>query len=125
VSIFGTDYDTPDGTGIRDYIHVEDLATAHVQALKYLRDGGASAVLNCGYGHGYSVRDVLAAVQRVSGRPLVIREEPRRAGDTAKLVAVAERIHQILGWRPQYDDLDFIVRTSLAWEKRLLTQPME
>lgn len=125
VSIFGTDYDTPDGTGIRDYIHVEDLATAHVQALKYLRDGGASAVLNCGYGHGYSVRDVLAAVQRVSGQPLVIREEPRRAGDTAKLVAVAERIHQVLGWRPQYDDLDFIVRTSLAWESRLLTQPME
>lgn len=125
VSIFGTDYDTPDGTGIRDYIHVEDLATAHVQALKYLRDGGESAVLNCGYGHGYSVREVLAAVQRISDRPLVIREEPRRAGDPPKLVAVAKRIRQVLGWRPQYDDLDFIIRTSLAWEKRLLTHPME
>src|SRR6202043_2429863 len=81
VSIFGTDYPTPDGTGIRDYIHVEDLASAHLAALDHLRRAGASAVLNCGYGHGYSVRQVLDSVQRVSGRPLTIREESRRAGD--------------------------------------------
>ena len=125
VSIFGTDYDTPDGTAIRDYIHVEDLATAHVQALRYLREGGISTVLNCGYGHGYSVREVLAAVERVSGSPLVIKEEPRRAGDPPVLVAIADRVRAILRWRPQYDDLDAIVGSSLAWEKRLLTQPAE
>ena len=123
VSIFGTDYETPDGTGVRDYIHVEDLATAHVRALNYLRSGGPSTTLNCGYGHGYSVRQVLAAVGRISGKPLVIREEPRRAGDPPVLIAVADRIQQVLGWRPQYDDLDVIVQTALAWEKRLLTTP--
>jgi UDP-glucose 4-epimerase len=123
VSIFGTDYDTPDGTGVRDYIHVEDLATAHVRALAYLRDGGASATLNCGYGHGYSVREVLSAVARANGRPLTIREEPRRAGDPPTLVARTDRIRQALGWVPAFDDLDRIVATSLAWERRLLTQP--
>jgi UDP-glucose 4-epimerase len=123
VSIFGTDYDTPDGTGVRDYIHVEDLAVAHVEALAYLRAGKPSVTLNCGYGHGYSVREVLHAVERVSGRPLVIREEPRRAGDPPVLIAVADRIRSTLGWQPRYDDLDEIVRTSLAWERRLLTRP--
>ena len=123
VCIFGSDYETPDGTGVRDYTHVEDLATAHVRALDYLRAGGKSCTLNCGYGHGYSVREVLAAVERVSGKRLVIREEPRRPGDPPTLIAVAERIRKVLGWAPQYDDLDFIVRTSLAWEKRLLTTP--
>jgi UDP-glucose 4-epimerase len=123
VSIFGTDYPTPDGTGIRDYIHVEDLATAHLAALDHLRRDGASAVLNCGYGHGYSVREVLESVQRVSGRKLVIREEPRRAGDPAVLVAKADRIRELLGWTPKLDDLDTIVRTSLEWEAKLQQHP--
>ncbi|HEY7929190.1 MAG TPA: UDP-glucose 4-epimerase GalE [Steroidobacteraceae bacterium] len=123
VSIFGTDYDTPDGTGIRDYIHVEDLARAHLDALDYLRGGGATTVLNCGYGHGYSVREVLASVERVSGKPLSIREEPRRPGDPPVLVARAERIRRELGWRPQLDDLDAIVKSSLAFESKLLREP--
>jgi UDP-glucose 4-epimerase len=125
VSIFGTDYDTPDGTGVRDYLHVEDLATAHVLALHYLRGGGSSVVLNCGYGHGYSVREVLAAVGRANGRALVTREELRRPGDPPVLVAVADRIRSVLGWSPVYDDLGEIARTSLAWERRLLTHPAE
>jgi UDP-glucose 4-epimerase len=119
VSVFGTDYPTPDGTGLRDYIHVEDLATAHVDALAYLRNGGASVTLNCGYGHGYSVREVLEAVERAHGAPLTIREEARRPGDPPELVAVAARIRETLGWVPRYDDLDTIVRTSLAWERRI------
>ncbi len=119
VSIFGTDYDTPDGTGVRDYIHVEDLARAHLDALAYLRAGGESATLNCGYGHGYSVREVLSAVERAAGAPLAIREEPRRAGDPPSLVADAGRIREVLGWRPRLDDLDKIVAHSLAWERRL------
>jgi UDP-glucose 4-epimerase len=123
VSIFGSDYATPDGTGVRDYIHVEDLATAHVDALQYLRGGGASTTLNVGYGHGYSVRQVLASVERVSGKRLNVHEQPRRAGDPPALVARAERIRAELGWRPRHDDLDAIVRTSLAWEKRLLSDP--
>jgi len=123
LSIFGTDYPTGDGTGVRDYIHVEDLAKAHLDALDYLRTDGASIVLNCGYGHGYSVREVLASVQRVSGKSLDIREEPRRAGDPAVLVARAARIREVLGWRPKLDDLDAIVRSSLSWEERLLREP--
>jgi UDP-glucose 4-epimerase len=125
VAIFGTDYDTPDGTGVRDYIHVEDLATAHLCALDYLRAGGSSTVLNCGYGHGYSVREVLAAVARVHGSPLPQREEPRRAGDPPVLIAAADRIRSVLGWQPRHDDLDGIVRTALAWERRLLRTPAE
>ena len=123
VSIFGTDYPTPDGTGVRDYIHVEDLARAHLDALDYLRAGGQSATLNCGYGHGFSVRDVLESVARVSGRPLVIREEPRRAGDPPQLIARAERVRALLGWRPALDDLDTIVRSTLDWERRLVETP--
>ncbi|MGH8180506.1 MAG: UDP-glucose 4-epimerase GalE [Steroidobacteraceae bacterium] len=123
VSVFGTDYPTPDGTGVRDYIHVEDLATAHLNALDYLRAGGASTVLNVGYGHGYSVREVLQSVERVSGERLRIVEEPRRAGDPPALVARADRIRRELGWKPRLDDLDTIVRTALAWEKRLLREP--
>ncbi len=123
VSIFGTDYPTPDGTGIRDYIHVEDLAGAHLAALDHLRRNGDSAVLNCGYGHGYSVRQVLDSVQRVAGRKLTIREEPRRAGDPAVLVAKADRIRALLGWAPRLDDLDTIVRSSLDWEAKLLRAP--
>lgn len=123
VAIFGTDYPTPDGTGIRDYIHVEDLATAHVKALDYLRAGGASTTLNCGYGHGYSVRELLAAVERAAGRALTIREEPRRAGDPPMLIAVAGKIRETLGWEPRHDDLAAIVGSALAWERRLLVQP--
>jgi len=123
VSIFGTDYPTADGTGVRDYIHIEDLARAHLDALDYLRGGGNSAVLNCGYGHGYSVRQVLESVQRLAGHALQIREEPRREGDPPILVARAERIRELLGWRPRLDDLDAIVRSSLDWERHLLREP--
>ncbi|MGH8298730.1 MAG: UDP-glucose 4-epimerase GalE [Steroidobacteraceae bacterium] len=123
VSIFGTDYPTPDGTGVRDYIHVEDLATAHLDALDYLRSGGASTVLNVGYGHGYSVREVLQSVERTAGARLKIVEEPRRAGDPPALVARADRIRRELGWKPRLDDLDTIVRTALAWERRLTREP--
>jgi len=125
VSIFGTDYGTPDGTGVRDYIHVEDLATAHLDALRYLREGGPSTVLNCGYGHGYSVREVIDAVDRLNGTPLVRREESRRPGDPPILVAAADRIRAVLGWHPRYDDLDLIVKTALLWERRLLDHPMD
>ncbi len=125
VYIFGTDYPTPDGTGLRDYIHVEDLARAHLDALTYLRNGGESATLNCGYGHGYSVREVLAAVEKAHGAPLNIEEGPRRAGDPAILIAEAKRIRDVLGWEPAHDDLDFIVETSLAWERHLVDNPAE
>jgi UDP-glucose 4-epimerase len=123
LSMFGTDYPTPDGTGVRDYIHVTDLATAHLDALRYLRDGGGSTTLNCGYGHGYSVREVLQSVERVSGKRLNVREEPRREGDPPVLVAKADRIKKVLGWKPAHDDLDQIVRSSLAWEQKLVAQP--
>ena len=123
LSIFGTDYPTPDGTGVRDYIHVEDLATAHLDALTYLRGGGASTTLNVGYGHGYSVREVIDSVQRVTGKRLTVNEEPRRAGDPPALVARAERIRAELGWQPRLDDLDTIVRTAYAWEQRLQREP--
>src|SRR3984957_7897345 len=109
VSIYGTDYDTPDGTGVRDYIHVEDLARAHVDALDYLRAGGATAICNCGYGHAYSVRGGLASVKRVAGKTLQIKEEPRREGDPPLLIARTERIRSLLGWTPQLDDLDAII----------------
>ena len=123
IAIFGTDYPTPDGTGIRDYIHVDDLADAHIRALEYLRAGGESTTLNCGYGHGYSVREVLDTVARVDGNALTIHEEPRRAGDPPVLVARADRVRDVLQWTPQHDDLEFIVRTSLEWERKLLEQP--
>ena len=120
VYIFGTDYPTVDGTGVRDYIHVEDLASAHLKALEYLRNGGSSATLNCGYGHGYSVREVLDMVGKVNGTPLNIIEEDRRAGDPPALIAKADKIREVLGWTPEHDDLEFIVKTSLEWEKKLL-----
>jgi UDP-glucose 4-epimerase len=123
VAIFGTDYATADGTGVRDYIHVTDLAAAHLDALTWLRGGGASATLNVGYGHGYSVREVLASVERVAGKRLAVREQPRRAGDPPMLVAQADRVRAELGWRPRFDDLETIVRSSLAWEERLLRDP--
>ncbi len=120
VRVFGSDYPTPDGTGVRDYIHVEDLAAAHLRALDYLRAGGGSTTLNCGYGHGYSVREVLQAVERANGQALNIVEEARRAGDPPQLIAGADRIRDVLSWEPRYDDLDIIVRTALAWERKLL-----
>ena len=119
VSIFGTDYPTPDGTALRDYIHVEDLAAAHLDALEYLRHGGDSATLNCGYGHGYSVREVLRAVELASGQALNMIEAPRRAGDPPILVAMVKKIRKVIGWTPKYDDLDTIVRSSLAWERKV------
>ena len=122
VSVFGTDYPTPDGTGLRDYIHVEDLATAHIDALTYLRKGGKPVTLNCGYGHGYSVREVLSAVEKANEKPLAVTEEPRRAGDPPELVADAEEIRRVLGWEPKFDDLDTIVRTSLAWERKIASR---
>jgi UDP-glucose 4-epimerase len=123
VSIFGTDYPTPDGTGVRDYLHVVDLAAAHLNALQYLREAGRSVTLNVGYGHGYSVREVLRMVETVAGKPLVIREEPRRPGDPPYLVARADRIRTELGWHPRHDDLAAIVSSSLAWERKLQSDP--
>ena len=122
ISIFGTDYPTPDGSGVRDYIHVSDLADAHLKALAYLRADGDSTVLNCGYGHGFSVREVLQMVGKVSGKKLHIEEQPRRAGDPPMLIARAERIRNVLGWTPQHDDLETIVKTALDWERRLLAR---
>lgn len=119
ISIFGTDYATPDGTALRDYIHVEDLATAHLDALAYLRGGGKPATLNCGYGHGYSVREVLHAVEQAAGATLTKVEAPRRQGDPPELIAVADKIHDVIGWTPTFDDLDTIVRTSLEWERKI------
>jgi UDP-glucose 4-epimerase len=119
VAIFGTDYPTPDGTGVRDYIHVEDLADAHLKALQYLRRGGESTTLNCGYGRGYSVRELIKMVEKVAGHPIAQREAPRRAGDPPTLIARAARIRHTLGWEPRYDDLETIVATSLAWERKL------
>ena len=122
VAIFGTDYNTPDGTGIRDYIHVEDLASAHLKALDYLRKDGQSITLNAGYGHGYSVREVLDMVGKVNGAPLNIVEEGRRAGDPPALIAKADAIRNILGWTPEFDDLEVIVQSSLNWERKLQAQ---
>lgn len=117
--VFGTDYPTDDGTGVRDYIHVSDLGSAHLAALDYLRDGGESTLLNCGYGHGFSVRQVIDAIERAHGEPIKVIEQPRRAGDPASLIAAVDKIHRTLDWTPQFDNLDTIVETSLAWERTL------
>ena len=122
LDIYGRDYNTPDGTCIRDYIHVTDLARAHLQALAYLRAGGQSAVFNCGYGHGMSVLEVIGAVERAIGRKIEANDAKRRAGDPPTLVAGVERIHQILGWNPEYDDIDQIVTSALAWERQLIDE---
>jgi UDP-glucose 4-epimerase len=119
VAVFGTDYDTPDGTGIRDYIHVTDLVRAHSAALDHLRAGGENLVLNCGYGRGYSVLELLDAVQRVSGRMLDIRPRARRPGDVPVMIATADKIRDKLKWIPQYDDIDTIVAHALSWEQQL------
>lgn len=122
ISVFGTDYDTEDGTGVRDYIHVVDLADAHIKALNHLEKGGESATLNCGYGHGYSVREVIAAVEKAHGAPLKVIEEPRRAGDPPSLVANSSKLKSLFSWQPQYDDIDSIVTSALEWEKKLQTK---
>ena len=119
IEIFGDDYPTPDGTCIRDYIHVSDLVAAHTVALAYLRKGAASLVANCGYGHGFSVRDVLGAVERAAGHKFEVRQGPRRAGDPASVVSDPSLIKATLGWRPQLDDLDKIVAHAFAWEAML------
>ena len=123
LSIFGTDYDTPDGTCIRDYIHVEDLAAAHLDALDYLRSGGSSATLNCGYGRGFSVREVLDMVSAVADKELAVSEAPRRPGDPPALIARASRIREVLGWQPRHADLREIVQSALAWERILEESP--
>ena len=120
--VYGTDYPTPDGTCVRDYIHVEDLADAHLRALRRLEEDGGSLTLNCGYGHGYSVREVIQAVERAAGAPIDARDAPRRAGDPPSLVAGTERIRDALDWTPRFDDLDTIAATSLAWERKLAGQ---
>ncbi|MGI9372702.1 MAG: UDP-glucose 4-epimerase GalE [Hyphomicrobiales bacterium] len=119
MQIFGKDYDTPDGTCIRDYIHISDLITAHLAALMHLRADGKSAVFNCGYGHGSSVSEVIAAVERASGKSIDVADAPRRAGDPPDLVANADKLRAELGWTPHHDDLDEIVASALAWEERL------
>jgi UDP-glucose 4-epimerase len=119
IDVYGTDYDTPDGTCVRDYIHVSDLVRAHSDALAHLRRGGASETFNCGYGHGYSVLEVIEAVKRASGSDFAVRLAERRPGDPAAIVADAARIRATLGWTPQFDDLDTIVQHALAWEGRL------
>jgi UDP-glucose 4-epimerase len=119
IDVFGTDYPTPDGTCIRDYIHVTDLVRAHSDALAYLRGGGRPVTLNCGYGHGFSVLDVIDAVKRVSGVDFRVDYAGKRPGDPAQIVAKSDRIRQTLGWRPQFDDLATIVAHALAWERRL------
>ncbi|MCE3277234.1 MAG: UDP-glucose 4-epimerase GalE [Propionibacteriaceae bacterium] len=115
VDVFGTDYPTADGTAVRDYIHVADLADAHVRALSYLRHGGSGLALNLGTGRGYSVREVVATVERVGGRPVPVREAPRRPGDPPALVADPTRAAQVLNWRPQHANLESIVRSAWAW----------
>ncbi|MBV9693736.1 MAG: UDP-glucose 4-epimerase GalE, partial [Alphaproteobacteria bacterium] len=118
LDIFGTDYPTPDGTGVRDYIHVSDLAEAHLLALDALRAGAGPTAYNCGYGHGASVREVIATVEQVLGRKLPVREGPRRPGDPPTLISDPTRIKTVLKWQPRHDDLTEIVRSALEWERR-------
>jgi UDP-glucose 4-epimerase len=118
LDIFGTDYPTPDGTGVRDYIHVSDLVAAHLLALDALRAGAESSTFNCGYGHGSSVREVIGTVEKVAGRKLPVLESPRRPGDPPSLVADPSRIKRVLNWKPEHDDLAEIVRSALEWERR-------
>ena len=123
VSVFGDDFDTPDGTGVRDYIHVTDLAAAHLAALDHLRSGREGGAFNCGYGRGASVLEVLETVQKVSGRAIDIRHGPRRAGDPAALISDASKLRETLNWTPELDDLSVIVEHALRWEERLRQQP--
>jgi UDP-glucose 4-epimerase len=117
MKVFGTDYPTADGTCIRDYIHVSDLADAHVKALEYLAKGGASDIMNCGYGHGFSVKEVINKVRLITGVNIKAEETPRRPGDPAVVMSKAEKIGRVLGWKPKYDDLDLIIKSAYDWEK--------
>ncbi|WP_456382845.1 GDP-mannose 4,6-dehydratase, partial [Persephonella sp.] len=114
--IYGTDYPTPDGTCIRDFIHVTDLASAHLDAIEYLFEGGDSDAFNCGYGHGYSVREVVDMVKKVTGVDFPVIEADRRPGDPPQLVADSRKIKKVLGWKPEYDNLEFIIKTAWNWE---------
>src|SRR6202012_3619188 len=120
IDVFGTDYPTPDGSCVRDFIHVSDLAQAHRAALAYLRNGGRSTTLNCGYGRGYSVLETIEAVRRISGRNFAVQYAPRRPGDIMTMVADTSRIRSTLDWTPQYDDLETIATHALAWEAKLM-----
>lgn len=115
--IFGTDFETPDGTGVRDYIHVVDLAQAHLDALNFLFKEKRSDVFNCGYGHGFSVKEVVEAVKEVTGVNYPVEEAPRRAGDPAELVSIADKIKKTIGWQPKHDNLAFIIKTAYEWER--------
>jgi UDP-glucose 4-epimerase len=119
VGIYGSDYPTPDGTGIRDYIHIEDLASAHLHALEYLEKGGVPTAMNVGYGRGSSVREVLQVVREVSGVDFKSIEAERRPGDPASLVAQADRICKLTGWQPKHDDLRAIIADAWRWENKL------
>ncbi len=118
ISVYGNDYPTPDGTCVRDYIHVEDLTDAHLQALRYLRDGGKSDVFNCGYGHGYSVREVIDEAKKVTGKNFTVRDAPRRPGDPPVLIADNEKIKRTLAWIPKHDSLEDIIKTAWDWERK-------
>lgn len=118
ISVFGTDYDTPDGTCVRDYIHVDDLAAAHIAALRYLEQGGESTIYNCGYGRGFSVREVLDMVRQVSGRDFQVDDAPRRPGDGPVLVSDSTRLRSELQWQPRYQDLSTICESSYRWEQK-------
>jgi UDP-glucose 4-epimerase len=120
MDVYGTDYPTPDGTCVRDYIHVSDLVRAHLDALRYLRGGGASLTANCGYGRGYSVREVIDTVKKVSGVDFRVDLSPRRPGDPAQIVASSDRARAVLGWQPVHDDLAGIVGNALGWERKLM-----
>lgn len=118
LAIYGSDYPTPDGTCIRDYIHVDDLASAHVLSLNYLMETGKSDVMNCGYGHGFSVREVVATARKVTGIDFPVEDTDRRAGDTAQIVADSAKLRRITGWQPRHDDLEFIIKTAWDWEMK-------
>lgn len=119
LKVYGKDYDTPDGTGVRDYIHVEDLATAHLAALAYIDRGGSSEIFNCGYGHGFSVLEVIKAVESVTGEKLNVEMAERRAGDISTSIADNSKIKNLLGWTPRFDNLETIVQHAIAWEAKL------
>ena len=119
LTVFGNDYPTPDGSAIRDYIHVDDLITAHIKALEYLKGGGETDIFNCGYSHGYSVLDVIAAIEKVTGEAIAYDIDARRPGDVASLTADSTKIRQAFDWQPEFDDLQTIIADSIRWEKTI------
>jgi UDP-glucose 4-epimerase len=123
LTVFGRDYPTPDGTCLRDYIHVQDLCSAHLLALRYLADGGATTSLNLGYGHGTSVQELIDTVEKVSGQKIPVEDGPRRSGDPARLIADSTRARRVLGWHPTHDHLERIIRDAWAWERQTMPKP--